>query len=419
MKEIIKIYSKSAMNYLRAFLRWLGLGALVGIVSGLVGTGFSKAIAFVTELRGEQPWLVLLLPLGGLLSVAIYKLCRVTGIGTNAVFESVRSESKVPYLLAPAVFIGTCLTHLFGGSAGREGAALQLGGSVSSLLGGVLRLDEKTRHILAMCGMGAFFSALFGTPLGACVFALEVVSVGHFCSAAFFPAIVSSTAAFGVATFFGVHPERFALMVDPSLEISVLWKVGVIAVAGAVVSFAFCHMMHFSEHIFKKMLKNDYLRITVGGLLIAGFTVLVGTSDYNGGGVNVINGVFEGDGVRYEAFVLKMLFTAITIGVGFKGGEIIPTLFIGATLGATVGGLLGLDAGLSAAVGMASLFCGVTNCPLATTVLCIELFQGKGMIFCALSCVTSFLLSGNASLYTAQKLIYSKLNDEEINVNAN
>ncbi len=419
MKEELKKYSSNTARYLLAFVRWLALGLGIGIVGGVVGSAFSRSIELATGLREQHSWLILLLPLGGLLSVAIYKLCRITGIGTNDVFESVRTETKVPYLLAPAVFIGTCLTHLFGGSAGREGAALQLGGSVSSLLGRVLHLDEKTRHILTMCGMGAFFSALFGTPLGACVFALEVVSVGHFCSAAFFPAIISSVTAYGVSQFFGVHPERFALSVDPDLSFSVLWRVLVISVVGAVVSYLFCHLMHFSEHIFKKLFKNEYIRIVVGGLLIVGLTFAVGNQDYNGGGINVINRIFNGEGLRYEAFLLKMLFTAITIGVGFKGGEIVPTFFIGATMGAAIGSLIGLDLGLSAAVGMAALFCGVTNCPLATIVLSVELFGAKGMIFCAISCITSFLLSGNASLYTGQKLVYSKLNDEEINVNAN
>ncbi len=418
MRELLQGIIKNSTNYIRAFVRWLLLGLTVGALGGLIGTVFYKAVHFSTELRSEHGWLVLLLPLGGLLSVAIYKLCRVTGVGTNTVFESVRTEKRVPYLLAPAVFIGTCLTHLFGGSAGREGAALQLGGSISSLLGSVLRLDDKTRHILTMCGMGAFFSALFGTPLGACVFALEVVSVGHFCSAALFPALVSSVFSYGIATKLGVHPERFLLTVDPELSANVMWKVAVIAVVGAVVSFAFCRLMHFSEHLFKKVFPSEFIRVVAGGMLIVALTMLVGSSDYNGGGISVINRIFEGGGVRPEAFILKLLFTAITIGVGFKGGEIIPTLFVGATLGATVGGLIGLDAGLSAAVGMSALFCGVTNCPLATIVLSFELFGGKGTVLCAVACITGFLLSGNASLYTGQRLIYSKLNEDEININA-
>lgn len=418
MGDVIKLYFKTALNYLWAFARWLMLGLAVGVVSGVIGAYFSKAITFVTELRGQNPWLILLLPAAGLLSVGLYKLCRVSGIGTNDVFKSVRNESKVPYLLAPAIFIGTCLTHMFGGSAGREGAALQLGGSVSSLLGGILHLNDKTKHILTMCGMGAFFSALFGTPLGACIFALEVVSVGHICSAAFFPAIISSISAYIVSIILGAHPERFALTVNADLGFEVLWKVLVVAIAGAIVSFIFCRIMHFSEHIFKTFFKNEFLRIAVGGVLIVGLTYLIGNQNYNGGGIEIIEGVFEGNKVGFEVFLLKILFTAITIGVGFKGGEIVPTLFVGATMGAFVGGLVGLNVGLSAAVGIASLFCGVTNCPIATIVLCIELFDGEGLILCALACVTSFLLSGNGSLYTGQRLIYSKLDDEEINVDA-
>ncbi len=410
--EYFKYALKVVFSYTLAFLRWLALGASIGVCGGVVGAAFARSVQFVTELRAQYTWLILLLPLGGLLSVAIYKLCRVTDIGTNHVFESVRSETKVPYLLAPAVFLGSVITHLFGGSAGREGAALQLGGSVASLLGRLLKLDEKTRHILTVCGMGAFFSALFGTPLGAAVFALEVVSVGHFCSAAFFPAIISSVTAYGIALKLGVHPERFALSVDPGLEVNVIWKVALIAVLGAFVSFLFCAIMHSTEHLFKKVFKNEFFRVAVGGVAIVLLTVLVGNGDYNGGGISVIERIFSHGDVRSEAFLLKILFTAITIAVGFKGGEIVPTLFIGATFGATLGGVLGLDLGLAAAVGMAALFCGVTNCPLATIVLCIELFGGKGMIFCALSAIISFLLSGTASLYTGQRFIFSKLNED-------
>ncbi len=419
MKDKLFKNTKAIFEYIVALLRWLVLGLTVGAFGGTVGAGFAHSISFVTELREEHKWIILLLPLGGILSVAIYKACRVTDIGTNRVLESVRSETKVPYLLAPAIFIGACLTHLFGGSAGREGAALQLGGSVASVLGGVFRLDEKTRHILTMCGMGAFFSALFGTPIGACVFALEVVSVGHFCSAAFFPAIVSSVSAYGVAVYLGVKPERFIIGEVAKLGFDSMWRVAVVAVAGALVSILFCYAVHSVEHLFAKTLQNRYLRIAVGGVLIVALTAAVGTADYNGGGIEVIAHVFETGEVKASAFLLKILFTVITIGAGFKGGEIVPTLFIGATLGATVAGLIGLPVALGAAVGMASMLSGVTNCPLATVVLCVELFEGRGFLFCAVAAVTGFLLSGNSGLYTGQRLVYSKLNDEEINANAN
>lgn len=274
----------------------------IGLIGGAVGTAFSKAIVFVTELRTANGWLILLLPLGGLLSVAIYKIFKVTGIGTNQVFESVRTSEKVPYLLAPAIFIGASITHLFGGSAGREGAALQLGGSIASAFGSLLHLDKKTRHILTMCGMGALFSALFGTPVGTGVFALEVVSVGHFCSAAFFPVIVSSVSAYGVASLFGVKPERFIITEVPDLNIHSIWRIAVIALAGALVSIVFCKLIHFTEHNFKKIIKNDYLRIAVGGVVLVGLTALVGSQEYNGGGIEIIEHIFETGEVRYEAF---------------------------------------------------------------------------------------------------------------------
>ena len=405
---------KCIADYGTAFFRWLSLGLIVGAVSGAIGSLFAISINYVTDMREEHGWLILLLPLGGLAVTAIYKLCRVTGMGTNDVFVSVCTEKKVSYLLAPAVFIGSVITHLFGGSAGREGAALQLGGSVASLLGSILRLNEKTRHIITMCGMGAFFSALFGTPVGACVFALEVVSVGHFCSAAFFPALVSCVSAFGVSSLLGVHPERFLLVDVPGLNFNITWRVAVIAVAGAFVSILFCNIMQLSERLFKRFIGNDYLRVFVGGVIIIVLTWIVGNQDYNGGGIGVIDRIFKDGSVRYEAFLLKIIFTAVTMSVGFKGGEIVPTFFIGATMGGSLAVLLGLNPALGAAVGMAALFSGVTNCPLATIVLCVELFSGQGFIYCALASVTSFLLSGHVSLYTKQRQIYSKLTEDII-----
>lgn len=391
-----------------ALIKWSALGLTIGALCGAVGAGFAKSIEAVTGLRAAHPWVLYLLPVGGVISVAIYRLCKVSDIGITNVFESVRTEKHIPVLLAPAIFAASVLTHLLGGSAGKEGAALQLGSSFASLMGRILKLDEKTRHILTMAGMGAFFSAVFGTPLGACVFALEVISVGHICSAAIFPCLVSSVTAFGLSSLLGVHAERFNVGIVPDLSFGIIWRVAVIAVAGALVGRIFCSALHHAEHIFKKIFKNEFLRIAVGGIIIIVFTLLVGTRDYNGGGIDIINRIFESGEFRYEAFFLKIIFTVITVAAGYKGGEIVPTFFIGATMGATVSVLIGLNPALGAAVGMTALFCGVTNCPLATIVLSIELFGADSMIFCALSAVTSFLLSGSTGLYAAQRMVFSK-----------
>lgn len=418
IKEKFKHSAKEAGIYVVKFFKWLALGLVMGAVCGGIGAGFAKLLSLVTSLRTDNSWLIYLLPLGGVASTAVYKLCKTTDIGTNQVFESVREEKQIPKSLAPAIFTGTILTHLFGGSAGREGAALQLGGSIAATLGPLFKLDTRSRHILTLSGMGAFFSALFGTPIGAAIFALEVVSVGQFCSAAIFPCVAASVTAFKISTALGTHPEHFTVGAIPEFSLDVLWKVAVIAALGALTSIIFCKAMHYTAHYFKTFIKNEYLRILSGSVIIIALTLLVNTTDYNGGGIDVINRIFNENSVKYEAFVLKIIFTAITIGCGFKGGEIVPTLFIGATFGATLATLLGLPLGFGAALGMSALFCGVTNCPLATSILCIELFGSDGFIFFTLSSVTSFILSGYSSLYTGQKLFFSKLNDEIIDRNA-
>ncbi len=418
MKSYAKKNIESAKAFGKAFIYWLVLGIAVGLICGVIGAAFSKSVSFVTELRTENEWLIYLLPLGGLLSVAIYKLCRVESLGTNQVFESIRSEKPLSFLLAPAIFAGSVITHLLGGSAGREGAALQLGGSASSLIAKIFKLDDKSRHILTICGMGAVFSAIFGTPIGACVFALEVVSVGQICSAAIFPSIVSSVTAYLVSSGLGVKPERFHIDAIPAMNIDSLWRILVVAVAAAVVSMIFCQSMHLGEKLFKKYIKNPFIRIFAGGAVVILLTLIVGTRDYNGGGVNVIERIFEEGTVRPEAFLLKIIFTVITISAGFKGGEIVPTLFIGATLGGTVGPLVGLNPAFGAATGIAAMFCGVTNCPLATFFICIELFGAEGMIFYAVAAAVSFVLSGYTSLYHSQHLIFSKLKEEIIDIEA-
>ena len=214
----------------------------------------------------------------------------------------------------------------------------------------------------------------------------------------------------------GVAPEHFLVENVPAFDISTMWRVLVIAILCAIASMLFCWAMHSGAKLFKKLFKNEFLRAAVGGVVVILLTLLVGTRAYNGGGMDVIERIFEEGVVRPEAFLLKIIFTSITIGAGFKGGEIVPTLFIGATLGGTLALLVGLSPAFGAAIGIAALFCGVTNCPIATILLSVELFGGESALFCMIAALVSFLFSGYFSLYSGQQLIYSKLSEKEINV---
>lgn len=409
---------KSALQYGIAFLRWSLLAAVTGLVGGGVGTLFHKAVEAATEIRTEHGWILFLLPVSGLVIVGLYHLFRTPEqMGTNQILESVRSDQRVPAALAPLIFVSTVLTHLCGGSAGREGAALQLGGTIGSQIGSLFRLEEKDHHILVMCGMSAVFSALFGTPLTATFFAMEVISIGVIYYAGLVPCLVSSLTAYGVSLFFGAQPVRFTLAHIPAPDLPTIFQVAALSVLCALLSIGFCLAMHQTGHYLQKWLPNGYLRIFCGGAVIVLLTLVLGTTAYNGAGMDVVTQAIAG-AARPEAFALKILFTAITIGSGFKGGEIVPTFFIGSTFGCVAGSLLGLDPGFSAAIGLVALFCGVVNSPIASIILSIELFGAQDLVLFSIACGISFMLSGYYGLYSSQKILYSKLRAEYINIHA-
>lgn len=401
------------MKQVKRYVLLLLLGIISGIVCGLCGVAFSKAVNLVTNVRLQNEWILYLLPVGGLISVSIYKLCRVKNIGTTNVFDCVRSEQNLPNFLSPAVFCGTCISHLFGSSSGREGAALQIGGGVANILAHIFRLDEDSRHITIMCGMAALFSAVFGTPLAACVFVLEVIMTG-LCLKATIPVLISSITAFIVSQLLHVHPERFSIGELPQFSFSLVWKTAIITVIGIFVAFIFCKGLNLGKYFAKKVFKNEFLRIAVGGILIIGLTLLVGTRDYNGGGIDVIERVFEG-AVKYEAFAIKLLFTVICVSCGFKGGEIIPTLFIGATFGGAIALLLGLPIGTGAAIGIAVLFVCATKCPFATILLCCEMFGFYCLALIAPIVIISFVAARYKGLYSNNKDIINLIKNYKSN----
>ena len=395
--------------YLRAFAKSAVIAGCAGLLFGGVGTLFHYSVDFATEARMHFPWLLWLLPLAGVLIAALYKLAGMENDrGTNLILDSVRTEERPPLRMAVLIFAATVLTHLCGGSSGREGAALQIGGSMGSSIGRVLRLNEKYRTILIMCGMSGLFSALFGTPVTATLFSLEVISVGILHYSALLPCLFSALVAFKVSLFFGVEPVAFRIAATQSPGFDLTWRIALLALACALVSILFCKAMHTAGHLYKRFFHNSMVRAAVGGLLVVGVTLLTGTSDYNGAGMNVVARALAGE-ARPEAFLLKILLTALTLGAGFKGGEIVPAFFIGSTFGCVAGQLLGLDPGFAAALGLVAVFCGVVNCPVASLLLSVELFGSGNVLAFALACAVSYLMSGPYSLYSSQKLLYSKL----------
>jgi H+/Cl- antiporter ClcA len=268
---------------------------------------------------------------------------------------------------------------------------------------------------MIMCGMSAAFSALFGTPLAAAIFSMEVVSVGIMYYAALVPCVISSLIAYAIAQSFGVGTETFVIHAMPKFTVSSAVLVSVLAILCALVSMLFCIILHQSEHLYRRFLKNPYLRAFVGGCFIILLTLLVGDQRYNGTGMDMIEGFFSSGTAAPEAFLLKMIFTALTLGAGYKGGEIVPSFFTGAAFGCLFGSLTGFCPNLCTAVGMTAVFCGVTNCPITSLLISFELFGFEGMPYFLLAIAFSYMLSGYYGLYSSQKIVYSKYKTNYIN----
>lgn len=405
--------------HLAIFLKWLCYAGLTGILVGLAASLFSLGLGWATQLRIMHNELIWLLPLGGLVIVFLYRKAGIIkSRGTNLVISSVRSEEPLPFVTAPLIFISTMITHLFGGSAGREGAALQLGGSLAQQLGRWFHLNANDLRLITMCGMSAAFSALFGTPITATIFSMEMISVGIMHYAALVPCTIASIIALEIAKLFGIHGESFLIQIIPTFSLSLLLKVIALAILCAYVSILFCWMLHQGSLWMEKLFKNSYLRIFVGGCFIIILTLIFKT-DYNGAGMNIVARALEESSVRPEAFVLKALFTAITLGAGFKGGEIVPSFFVGACFGCLMAPILGIPASFGAAIGLLVLFCGVTNCPMASLFLGIELFGLQGVVLFLIADAVGYMMSGYYGLYNEQKIMYSKYETKFIDEKAN
>ena len=404
---------------IRYFIKWSALALAIGSVAGAAGTIFSMGVSWASGFRLSHPSMLFFLPVSGLLIVWLYHSFHEEGNrGTNMVIDAISSNERVTPATGPLIFFSTILTHLGGGSSGREGAALQLGGSIGNSFGEWFKLDERDKKIAIMCGMSAVFSALFGTPVAAAIFSLEVVSIGVLYYAALVPCVFSSFLAVGIDMAAGLDGEHFPVEMIPALDLKAVGLLVLLGILCAAVSILFCVLLHTAEHAYRKYFPDARVRILAGSFLFIALTLLSGTRDYCGSSMGLIESSIEGS-ARYEAFLMKMLFTAVALGAGFKGGEIVPTLCVGAALGCAFGEITGFAPSLCAACGMAALFAGVTNCPITSLVIALEHFGYEGIAYFSIIIAVAFALSGYYGLYASQKFVYSKTRTEFINRRSN
>lgn len=399
---------------------WMLFALVMGVLCGLIGTAFDLTLEVASHFFAHHTWMVFCLPVAGLVIAWLYRVGQVkTDNGSDMIVHSVREGSKVPYAVAPLVFVGTTLTQLCGGSSGREGAALQMGGAVGTFCGRMLRFREKNTNILAMCGMSALFSAVFGTPVTAAVFAIEMISAGTVYYMALFPCLISSITAYLIAIACGVVPaaEKMAKVIVPELTMPTLGKVALMGVVFAIVAVLFITTIHKVQHSAEHRIKNPYLRVLIGGGVVILLTLAVylwqGEFTYNGAGMEGVIAAVNGNANWWD-FLLKMLFTAFTLGFGYKGGKIVPGFFMGATIGCVLATWMGLPPSFGAALGLVALFSGMTNCPLASLILGLELFGGESLLYMAIMTAMLYLLAGYYSFYSGREVNYSKLQEDYV-----
>lgn len=433
MKSHFEIREPMALSgYL---LKWVALATPLGILVGSACAFFLAALESVTAWRVENPWLLWWLPLAGLLVGWFYSSWgESVDSGHSLIFEEINEPNGnggVPLRMAPMILIGTLVTHLFGGSAGREGTAVQMGGSLASSLArcvpGLSRSDVQT---LLMAGIAAGFGGVFGTPVAGMIFSLEVLVVGRLNYAAILPCLIASAVSDGACAAWGVHHTHYQVAsLIPADSPSHLTPfsfqlLGCVVLSGIVfglVSRLFAELTHDAHWLFQRVIPSATLRPMVGGILVIILVSVLGTRDFLGLGVAsadtnavTIMSSFRDDGVHGWSWWWKLVFTVVTLGSGFKGGEVTPLFFIGASLGNVLAALTGAPVDVMAALGFLSVFAGATNTPIACTVMGVELFGGEFVLYYAVSCLLAYLFSGHSGIYLSQRIGTPKLSDSRL-----
>ena len=392
-----------------SFLKWVFISSIVGTLTGVAATLFLRSLEFATDLRINNPWLLFLLPIGGAFVSFLYsKYGKNSSKGNNLVIDKINERvDNIPLRMAPLVFLGTFITHLFGGSAGREGTGVQIGASISEGVGRLFKLDKIDTNIIIMCGISSGFGSVFGTPLAGTVFGLEVAALGAMNYSGLIPCFTAAFVGNWVTEILGIHHSHYNISGIPDITYTVVLKVIIASILFGLISKLFSELTHKLKEIFSCCFENTAIKSAVGGVIIIVLTYIVGTRDYLGLSIPLITDSFTGQ-VSPFAFLNKIIFTALTLGTGFQGGEVTPLFVIGSTFGNTLSGILHISPSFLACLGLIGVFAGATNSPITSFILGIEMFGSQGCEYMFMTCAISYLFSGHSGIYISQKIGTSK-----------
>ena len=400
----------TARNRLVALAQWIGMGAIVGVICGGSSALFLYLLEWVTNFRNGHEYIIYTLPVAGLAIGWIFeRFGRSIEGGNNLIIDTIHDEGpEIPTRMAPMVLIGSVLTHLFGGSAGREGVAVQMGAGLADGLSHRLRLTPETRKQVLAAGVAGGFGSIFGTPIAGAIFGMEFVTLGSMAYGALLPALVASLIGDMTTRALGIHHTVFPAPASLALSPLLLFKWLLFAIAMAATSIAFIELTHRIKKLLEANAVRLPFRMFVGGILLIVLWTLVGTSDYLGLGVPGIVRAFHDPQLPMVAFAAKLIFTAVTLGTGYLGGEVTPLFFIGAALGNVMARLLGVPLDMGAGIGMAAVFASSANTPLALSVMALELLGAPMFPHVVIVCVLAYLLSGHRGIYPSQRVTHSK-----------
>lgn len=383
--------------------KWIFICCLIGIFSGSASALFLVSLEFVTQIRIQNTWIIWFLPLGGLLIGYTYHIAdsKITK-GNNLLLEEYnKPEKRVPFIMAPLVLISTLITHLFGGSAGREGTAVQMGGAIADVCSCIFKLTHSERRTLIILGISAGFASVFGTPLAGAIFALEIVFFSRINLKSILLSFLVAYTAYFTVECWQIKHTHYSIPAVPDLDFITFFWIIIVSILFGLAALLFSRSTHFWGKLFSKSISYPPLRPFVGGLILAVSIYFIGTTKYIGLGVPMIVDAFTAQNAPYD-FLLKILFTGFTLGAGFKGGEVTPLFFVGATLGSALSVFVPLPMALLAGMGFVAVFSGATHTPIACTVMGMELFGINPGIYIGIACVTAYFFSGSIGIYKSQ-----------------